>query len=151
LSGVDLPDDLTILALDGTKDEALAAKVVAHQLWETHQLRLVVELLPVHDLSRSLFRGEYQILVLPVPSDPQQLFESFAGILDEGSDRLEEAVAHSDWQSARNALVEEAVLIPLWNQRNYAAVDKSICGAQPDSATSWLWLGNLLLCEGELP
>jgi hypothetical protein len=75
------------------------------------------------------------------------MFKTLSGAIDHQSHRLEAAVARGAWDDALQELVDDAVLIPLWNQRSYAAVDSSICGAKPDSAISWLWLADLYPCD----
>jgi hypothetical protein len=144
-----LPRALSLVAVDGSKDEELTAKVVAHHLWEVHRIRVTVEYLSVRDLSQRLLSRNYELIVLPVPTDSRHLFEAFAGILDEGSDRLESALEREAWDRAVDILIDDAILIPLWSEQFYAAIDSSVCGARPDSATSWLWLADLHFCEDE--
>jgi hypothetical protein len=145
----ELPSELRLMAVSGSKDEQLTARVLAHQLWAGHQMRVVIELLEVKDLSQRLVTGDYDLILLPLPSDPAHLFQSFSGILDEGSERVETAIAAADWEGALEGLRADGVVVPLWNEQFYAAIDSSVCGARPDSATSWLWLADLHFCEDE--
>jgi hypothetical protein len=144
---VEFPRELELLVLAGSKDEALAAKVVAHQIWEAHKSRVVINHFDVDEMSRRLLSSRYQLLFMPIASDPERMFEKVLRVIEHSAEDFDTAVARGDWDAALQELIDEAVLVPLWNQRTYAAVDSSICGAKPDSAISWLWLADLYPCD----
>jgi hypothetical protein len=140
------PQEIELLAVDGSNDEAMAAKVVAHQLWEAHRIRVTVNLLGLEDMSQRLLARDYQLLLTPVPADARQLIRLFDKIIDFNH---QSPGAPADAEVAVQELADQAILLPLWDLILYAGSDRRVCGVTPDSATSWLWLADLHFCEDE--
>jgi hypothetical protein len=118
---------LELIYLDGTDAEAIAARLISHQLREAGiELRIVpVELERLTAYSAS---GKFDLALLPMPTNPEHFRL-----------RLKYSKISEDQLASS--------IIPLFENRFYAAYDTSICGVEPDSATSWDWLAGAYRCE----
>lgn len=125
---VDPDRPLELIYLDAAEAEALAARLISHQLGEAG---IEVRLIPT-DLGtfgrRTVASGEFDLALWPMPTDPERFRQ-----------RLKYSKISEDQLASS--------IIPLFELRFYAAYDTSICGVEPDSATSWDWLAGAYRCE----
>lgn len=148
---------ISLLVLGTQVENVVAGHALAHAIWTRTDVRPALEEISIKQLADRLRDGRFDAMLVPCPTDARTLYERFLpsgnyGSLGYESADFSAAVDRNDWARAAADIRRDAVLVPLWQYRRYAAVDESICGARPSKPTSWHWLADLHPCRpGEKP
>ncbi len=146
-----LPAHLSLVTLDG-EVPSLAVQVIRHQL-RTAGVDATVELLPLEQLQRRCAEGRFQLAVLSVARPFEfgaAVFAQTGAFTGYRGAAFDRAVQDRDFEAARRILLADVPVFPLFELRQFAAVDRRFCGGRPRSEASWRWLADLYPCdEGE--
>ncbi len=148
---VALPAHLSLMTLD-TSGEVRTARVVAHQL-RAAGIDVEVESVSIEKMRQRAYSGDYQLglMVLGFPlEDALGVFDRCAAVTGYRNPELDRALADRDRDRALRILGRDLPILPLFEIRGFAAVDRAFCGGQPETAHSWRWMAELHPCaEGE--
>ena len=132
-----LPEQLSILVLETDSPALAASRVVKHQL-RRDGVSVEINAVSLQALRNRHQAGQYQLMLIPTPS-----------VLDPAAVKIIELLqpANETKRSALELLREQALAVPLYKMRFFAAVDARFCGGNPRSFSSWAWLAELELCR----
>ena len=152
-----LPPKLSIIVLASDESMNRAAQVIRHQL-RPFGVEITIEKLELPQVLKRGSTGDFQLLLSPMPppsnatflkrfsSAPKQIAYNWSGYNVPSYDA---ALATARGAAARAMLRRDLPVIPLFQMREFAAVDTAFCGGRPQSPTSWKWLAELYPCDSK--
>ncbi len=146
---VPLPERLVLSVLETDASLSRTASALSYQLGERG-----VEVDLRSTTIAEVVARDFQITVMPLPRGAYR-FLSFtspepgmASVTGFSSPDLDTAFARGDLDAAQRALDDLMPVTPLFENREFAAVDARFCGDVTPSASSWRWIADLVPCEG---
>jgi hypothetical protein len=151
---VALPARLSLISLEGDSTMLLAASVIRHQLGK---LGIAIDVVPLswEEFNARVDRGDHELLLGPLPKEerrfrrflsPDPTTPTFSGFADPEYDA---AVGAGDLTRAQAILDREVPATPIYEVRNFAAIDSRFCGSVTPSTTSWRWMADLHPCQDD--
>jgi hypothetical protein len=142
---VALPESLELLLYADDASFELVARVLQHQLRRLG-VRLRTHAVGLDALVGRLRRRDYQALLAPIPLDRSL---ALGRVRMYYSDPIfVAALERGDEAAATARLRDQAVVLPLYESRQFAAIDRRFCGGKPTSTGSWRWIADLYPCDG---
>lgn len=95
--------------------------------------------------------GRYDLMLAPMPAGREAMpfYRSDTSLNQTGwrNKIFDAALDRHDEAEAARVFAAEVPALPLFEFREFAAIDARFCGGQPTSTTSWRWLADLYPCE----
>lgn len=150
---VELPPRLTIRVLSSHSSAVVAAEAISYRIRLHHEVDVVVEPVSIDTLASPEGRDGYALVLVPLgilaSADPGIVAESLAVHAGYQSPAFIAAAERGDAAEMQRILEHDVPALPLYELRNFAAVDARFCGGKPTHTTSWAWLSELYPCPGE--
>lgn len=150
---VELPPRLTIMVLASHSSAVLAAEVISYRIRLRHEIEVEVEPVSIDTLADPEAHDGRALVLVPMgilaSTDPGIVAESLAIHAGYQSPAFIEAAERGDAAEMQRILEHDVPALPLYELRNFAAVDARFCGGEPKHTTSWAWLSELRPCPGE--
>jgi len=145
---------LSLISLEGHAHHRLAAEVLRHQLREVGIEVASVEL-PLEQLREDVREGRFELAIAHLPVDRERRFYGFSSagtaeglnLAHYSSAEMEAALAEGNLDAAEAIMNRDLPVFPLYELREFAAIDSRFCGGTPTSSISWNWLAELYPCE----
>jgi hypothetical protein len=148
-STVNLPAALQLMVLVSDSVAVDVARVIRLQL-EAAGIEIDLARVDIETLSGRIRNGSFDLMIGPFPRGPAvfPLVQSNSpmNFIGWSSDEFDTAVAHGDKEAAMRILASEVPLLPLVDDRQFAAVDSRFCGGNPVDV-SWRWLADVYPCD----
>jgi len=148
-SAAQLPKRLRVLALSIHAPSMLAAKVLKHQLRKLG-IKVDVDAVAIAELGRAI-SGKYELAIMPVAIGDLAAFTTgmigSLNITGYSNPVFDAAVKRGAKAAAMRLLALDVPAVPLFEMRQFAAVDRSICGGRGATSVSWKWIAELRLCD----
>ncbi|WP_428266909.1 hypothetical protein [Haliangium sp.] len=153
-----LPPHIIIWVLEDRTSTVTAARVISYWLRRASGGTTTVDVVTasLEELNGLTYHSgdgsarEHDLVLLPLGILGQVSFGSVAGRVSAytGYDAPSflEAVAAADEDRLRAVFEDEVPVLPLYESRQFAAVDQRFCGGQPQRLTSWKWIADLRPC-----
>lgn len=142
-----IPQALRLLVLETDSNTVIAARVLRHQL---HRAGMEVEVAEVSldGIVDAIHRGDFDLALSPFQArDDVGLLRAQASFWGWSDPDLLTAIGAGDLGEIYRLVHAQALMLELFEDRAFAAVDNEWCGGDPTSAVSWEWLADLYPCE----
>ena len=134
---------MPLTVLQSHHSAVIAARVVRHQL--SRYLTVAVDAVPIAEYRRRLLKGDFSAILMPAPIGGQAAAKKIAWL--SGATGFSEALANGDSIDIDAVMTDMMPAVPLYEVRQFAAIDDRFCGGRPTNPRSWAWLANMKLCE----
>ena len=167
---VELPARLSILVLASHTPALIAARTISYQLRKHHELgeddtaaegvepkevKIDIEVLPLEAMLQRAVDGDFDLQIAPLgflsPAKAENNLFILTLYTAYTHAELAGALRAGDAATATQILAEDVPVLPLYENRQFAAVDTRFCGGAPSDQLSWLWLVDLYPCEQGAP
>lgn len=166
---VALPARLSILVLASHTPGLIAARTISYQLRKYNdmmnknnnsgenagEMTIDIEELPLEVMFARALAGDFDLQIAPlgflVPAKADINIDIIKHCAVYTNPALTRALHDGDEAAAIEILAEDVPVLPLYENREFAAVDTYFCGGVPSDQLSWAWLADLYPCPGGAP
>lgn len=149
-----LPDEAVLLLLEGESTHETVGRVLRHQLRRVG-LNLRIEELPLNEYIPRIMSGQFELTIVPLASNRRRrarlhlssTHRESTNLTGYSNQEYDAAFDRDDNAAMAEILARDVPLVPLYEPRDFAAIDGTLCGDVQPSSTSWRWIADLHPCE----